>query len=65
MNNKRNLLKFQNPVYYCMVEIENIIFDFGGVIYDIDHQKTKDAFADLGINNFVDRRDESNIYLSY
>lgn len=34
--------------------IKNIIFDFGGVIYDIEHQKTKDAFADLGINNFED-----------
>jgi len=32
--------------------IKNIIFDFGGVIYDIDHQKTKDAFTDLGISNF-------------
>lgn len=32
--------------------IKNIIFDFGGVIYDIEHQKTKDAFADLGITNF-------------
>lgn len=32
--------------------IENIIFDFGGVIYDIDHEKTKKAFANLGIKNF-------------
>ena len=32
--------------------IKNIIFDFGGVIYDIDHNKTKEAFANLGITNF-------------
>lgn len=32
--------------------IENIIFDFGGVIYDIDHEKTKKAFSNLGIKNF-------------
>lgn len=32
--------------------IENIIFDFGGVIYDIDHKKTKKAFSNLGIKNF-------------
>ena len=32
--------------------IKNIIFDFGGVIYNIDHQLTKNAFRDLGIENF-------------
>jgi putative hydrolase of the HAD superfamily len=32
--------------------IQNIIFDFGGVIYDIDHEKTKKAFANLGVKNF-------------
>lgn len=32
--------------------IKNIIFDFGGVIYDINHNKTKEAFVDLGIKNF-------------
>lgn len=32
--------------------IKNIIFDFGGVIYDIDHEKTKNAFVNLGISNF-------------
>lgn len=32
--------------------IKNIIFDFGGVIYDIDHNRTKEAFANLGITNF-------------
>ena len=34
--------------------IKNIIFDFGGVIYDIDHEKTKKAFTTLGIRNFED-----------
>ncbi|MBN1650780.1 MAG: HAD family phosphatase [Bacteroidales bacterium] len=32
--------------------IKNIIFDFGGVIYDIDHQRSKDAFIRLGLNDF-------------
>jgi len=32
--------------------IKNIIFDFGGVIYDIDHERTKKAFANLGIHDF-------------
>ncbi len=32
-----------------MAEIKNIIFDLGGVIYDINYQNTIDAFADLGI----------------
>ena len=32
--------------------IKNIIFDFGGVIYDIEHEKTKDAFSRLGIKDF-------------
>jgi putative hydrolase of the HAD superfamily len=32
--------------------IKNIIFDFGGVIYAIAHEKTKDAFARLGIKDF-------------
>jgi len=32
-----------------MVHIKNIIFDLGGVLYDINYQNTIDAFADLGI----------------
>jgi glucose-1-phosphatase len=32
--------------------IKNIIFDFGGVILNIDFQKTVDAFKKVGLNNF-------------
>lgn len=32
--------------------IRNIIFDFGGVIYDIDHNLSKLAFEKLGVKNF-------------
>ncbi len=32
--------------------IKNLIFDFGGVIYDIDHNISKLAFEDLGIKQF-------------
>ncbi|MFC1733599.1 HAD family hydrolase [candidate division KSB1 bacterium] len=32
--------------------IKNIIFDFGGVIINIDHKRTEDAFKNLGIIDF-------------
>lgn len=32
--------------------IQNIIFDFGGVIYDIDHNLSKLAFEKLGVDRF-------------
>jgi putative hydrolase of the HAD superfamily len=33
-------------------KIKNLILDFGGVIYDISHQKQQDAFAAIGYNRF-------------
>ena len=35
-----------------MQNIKNIIFDLGGVILDIDFQRTEKAFFELGITNF-------------
>lgn len=35
-----------------MAETKNIIFDLGGVLLDIDFQKSIDAFKKLGIDNF-------------
>ncbi|WP_291908640.1 HAD family phosphatase [Chitinophaga sp. CB10] len=35
-----------------MQGIKNIIFDLGGVILNIDYQKTNDAFVKLGAENF-------------
>ena len=35
-----------------MAATKNIIFDLGGVLLDIDYQKTIDAFKNLGIENF-------------
>ncbi|NOR86581.1 MAG: HAD-IA family hydrolase [Bacteroidales bacterium] len=32
--------------------MKNIIFDFGGVIYDIDHSLSKKAFLKLGVSDF-------------
>ncbi len=32
--------------------IKNIIFDFGGVIIDIDYHKSVEAFKQLGVENF-------------
>ncbi len=34
--------------------IKNLILDFGGVIYQIDHQKQIEAFTALGIKDFGD-----------
>lgn len=36
---------------FQMEEIKNIIFDFGGVILNIDFSQTMDAFKKLGIQN--------------
>ncbi len=33
-------------------KIKNIIFDFGGVILNIDYQLTIDAFKEIGMDNF-------------
>ncbi len=33
-------------------KIKNIIFDFGGVILNIDFQRCNQAFSNLGLNNF-------------
>lgn len=35
-----------------MIDIKNIIFDFGGVILNISHQKVENAFKALGVSNF-------------
>ena len=34
-----------------MARIKNIIFDFGGVIYDIDFNRAKKAFSGIGVQN--------------
>jgi putative hydrolase of the HAD superfamily len=34
------------------INIQNLILDFGGIIYQISHQIQKEAFTDLGIENF-------------
>ncbi len=45
--------------------IKNIIFDFGGVILNIDYQLTIDAFYELGIKNFKElysQASQTNIF---
>jgi putative hydrolase of the HAD superfamily len=32
--------------------VKNIIFDFGGVIFNIDHKRVENAFRNLGLENF-------------
>ena len=38
-----------------MQNIKNIIFDLGGVFIDIDFEKTKKAFSDLGIHDYGEK----------
>lgn len=35
-----------------MKEISNIIFDLGGVLLNLDNQRTEDAFVSLGVGHF-------------
>ena len=43
-----------------MIQTKNIIFDLGGVLLDLDFQKTIDAFKNLGINNFEEMFSQFN-----
>lgn len=45
-----------------MRNIKNIIFDYGGVIINIDYQLTTDAFKNLGIVDFVKKMNKVNGY---
>lgn len=40
-------MKFKNKEF---AEVENVVFDFGNVLLDIDLNKTIDAFVKLGVN---------------
>jgi glucose-1-phosphatase len=42
------------------MKIKNIIFDFGGVLLNLDYQKTQDAFVGLGVTNFADFYSQTN-----
>ncbi|HEY5368806.1 MAG TPA: HAD family phosphatase [Hanamia sp.] len=43
-----------------MQKIENIIFDLGGVLLDINYHLTRVAFEDLGITNFDSMYSQAN-----
>lgn len=45
---------FRKPgrFFNVMAQTKNIIFDLGGVLLDLDFQKTIDAFEKLGLNDF-------------
>lgn len=43
-----------------MKNIETIIFDFGGVLIDLDYAKTIEAFKSLGIENFDELYSQAN-----
>lgn len=37
-----------------MAKFKNIIFDLGGVLFNVDYHLTRDRFIDLGVKNFDD-----------
>ena len=43
-----------------MQDIKSIIFDFGGVILNIDYNKTAEAFERLGVTNFEEMYSQKN-----
>ena len=43
-----------------MKNIENIIFDLGGVILDIDYNRTRKGFEDLGVTHFDEMYSQAN-----
>ena len=43
-----------------MEKIENIIFDLGGVILDVDYNLTRAAFEKLGVANFDEMYSQAN-----
>ena len=43
-----------------MQNIENIIFDLGGVLLDIDYNLTRTAFEKLGVVNFDEMYSQAN-----
>ena len=43
-----------------MKNIENIIFDLGGVILDIDYNLTRKGFEDLGVKHFDEMYSQAN-----
>ena len=43
-----------------MKNIENIIFDLGGVILDIDYNRTRKEFEDLGVAQFDEMYSQAN-----
>ncbi len=43
-----------------MAAIKNIVFDLGGVLLDIDYQRTIDAFQELGIEQFEKMFSQTN-----
>jgi putative hydrolase of the HAD superfamily len=43
-----------------MKKTENIIFDLGGVLLDIDYNRTRTAFERLGVHNFDEMYSQAN-----
>ena len=43
-----------------MKNIENIVFDLGGVILDIDYNRTRKEFEDLGVKQFDEMYSQTN-----
>ncbi|MBN2485409.1 MAG: HAD family phosphatase [Bacteroidales bacterium] len=61
-------MKLLHPENIDFHSIRNIIFDWGGVITNIDYQRTIDAFENLGIPNFkgyFSKQVQNNLFRKY
>lgn len=54
-------MKISNPEKIDKSGIKNLIFDWGGVITDIDFVITNNMFAELGFENFIDQFSKYNM----
>lgn len=51
--------------YYMVTMIKNIVFDFGGVIVDLDREQAVDAFVRMGLkdaNRILDKYHQTGIF---
>lgn len=49
---KKQKVKITDPAELSPQKIKNIVFDWGGVLINIDYQATVNAFKALGVDNF-------------
>lgn len=59
-------MKLSHELLNSEAQIKNIIFDWGGVITDLDFEASNEAFKKYGLNNFIEQYNlqvQKDIYL--